>query len=218
MRNLSSTGSLSIWPQQRWAGLKSRDRSFFQGAEVGDRAQVLESFFIAFPDTFSRELDWKQSSWNWNQHRYGIVFPLSHSAYIQIHKHQIFQSIFNPNIWINFFLFKTFGGLFLKTDLYIWTTKYQRYRVRSSICSEREMFCRLVHSSNGCNGQHVARLKSGARSSIQVPHMSIRSLNGWAIFHCFPRDISKELHWMWSSQYSNYCCDRRWQHCRRQFS
>lgn len=61
----------------------------------------------------------------------------------------------------------------------------------------REIFYPLVHPLNGCDVELAE-----ARSFLLVS-MWRRCPRTWAIFHCFPKHISRYLDQSWSSQDSN---------------
>lgn len=51
----------------------------------------------------------------------------------------------------------------------------------------------MVHSPDGHNNQAWAKPNSGARDSIPSSHTRGRNPSTWAIFHCLPRGISRDL-------------------------
>lgn len=58
---------------------------------------------------------------------------------------------------------------------------------------ERELFYFLFDSPNGCSGCSWAGLTSGTRNSTCITHMGDASPDTWAILHCIPRHVTREL-------------------------
>lgn len=77
---------------------------------------------------------------------------------------------------------------FLKL-LFFGKAEWQRKR-------ETERCPTLTYSSSGPNGgQDWYKRQPGVQDSIQVSYKGGRGPSPWVISHCFPRQVSTELHW-----------------------
>lgn len=72
---------------------------------------------------------------------------------------------------------------------------------------KERFFYLLGYCANGCKGQGSARLKPGARCSVDISHMGDRDPTLGPIFHRFLSCISRELVWKLSNQNSDWHSD-----------